>query len=162
MRRVPKPFPLLLPTAVLAALPSGCATPPRAAGEPCTQVAFLIGCWRSVDGDRVTEEVWTPPHGDTMYGQNRTLRGGELRAFELLTIEPRGADLVYVARPQGGAPTEFRLVAHAPGDATFANPEHDFPKRIRYRRLADGALEATVDDGTDGGQRLTFRWLPVR
>ena len=37
----------------------------------------------------------------------------------------------------------------------FENPSHDFPKMIRYSRLADGMLEAVVS-GAAGSKPQTF------
>jgi hypothetical protein len=147
---------------------AACATPaptPTPPPSPWDRVAFLTGCWRSDDGRQVSEEIWTPPHGTTnggtMYGQNRSLRAGKLGFFELLTIERRGDDLVYVARPSGRGATEFTLTDSGPGYVVFANPAHDFPKRICYR-LENDDLRATIDDGTDGGKQQTFHWRVVR
>ncbi|NIW38719.1 MAG: hypothetical protein GWN32_20365 [Gemmatimonadetes bacterium] len=57
--------------------------------------------------------------------------------------------------------TEFRSTAVAEGLATFENPEHDYPRRITYRRLSSDSLVAEIDDGT-GGNRREFRFRRVR
>jgi len=141
---------------------AACHATAPVADDPWQPVRFLAGCWRSVSDGNTTEEVWTPPYDGTMYGQNRTLRGQKMVFFELLLIERRGADLVYVARPGGRTGTDFKLTAADTNSVTFANPAHDFPKRIRYWLGEDGALLAAVDDGTDAGKRLDFSWRPVR
>lgn len=101
-----------------------------------------------------------------MYGQNRATQRGQMVFFELLTIELRGDQLVYIAQPRGGKPTEFAMTTHAfesgGTSVTFENPKHDFPKRIRYSRNAKGELSARVDGGTDEGKHLDFLWQPVR
>lgn len=157
------------PIAALALLLAAChTTDPNAAVAPTADawqpVRMLTGYWRhDADGGGASLEAWTAPHGDVMFGQNRSLAGGELVFFELLSIERRGERLVYVARPGGGPATEFVMTAHDANSVTFENPEHDFPKRIRYRRDDGGdALRAVVDDGTDDGQRLAFGWRRVR
>jgi len=148
------PFVLLTLTA--------CEAPGAPPGSPAAAhpAAFFAGCWRRTDGAEVSEEVWTIPHGGVMYGQNRTLRGDALLDFELLTIERRGDDWVYVARPGGRRATEFRMTACGPHFVTFENPGHDYPKRIRYRRAGD-TLEALIDDGRDG-HTTAFGWRAVR
>jgi hypothetical protein len=157
---------------VLAALllVAGCAHQPLITTPELESVPerVLVGCWRSEEEGTRTVEVWTPFHGDVMYGQNLALEddadgGGErLVFFELLRVERRGDGLVYVARPGGGGAVEFLLAAHDERSLTFAAPDHDFPKRIRYVRDGADALRAIVDDGTDDGQRLTFAWRAVR
>jgi len=63
-----------------------------------------------------------------------------------------------VARPRGGAPTEFLLVEITPYDrVVFANPQHDFPKRIIYERRGDELL-ARVDDGSDDGEGEDYEY----
>ena len=55
----------------------------------------------------------------------------------------------YVAQPGGIPPTTFQLVEAKAEEVIFANPKHDFPKRIRYWRKGD-TLKARIDDGVDG------------
>jgi hypothetical protein len=52
---------------------------------------------------------------------------------------------------------EFVLTALDAASTTFENPPHDFPKRIRYAKRADGSLEATVSDGKGRGETFVFR-----
>ena len=125
---------------------------------------FLVGCWSRARGDGArSEEVWTGPYGDTMYGQSLEFDDDPAPFFELLRIECRDNDrLVYIARPGGGRPVEFEQTNSDNGSVTFENPSHDFPKRIRYEREGPHALSAVADDGTDDGKRLEFSWQAVR
>ena len=101
------------------------------------------------------------PHDDAMYGQNRALRQGRMVFYELLTIVRRDQALVYIAQPRGGPATEFVMASSTATSVLFENPQHDFPKRIRYALAASGELSARVDDGTASGKNLTFAWQPV-
>jgi hypothetical protein len=56
----------------------------------------------------------------------------------------------YVAQPQGGAPTAFALRASGADWARFENPQHDFPKRVEYRRTATGLHAEIAGPGRDG------------
>jgi len=143
---------------------TACQSAPSTADPEWQPVNFMIGAWRSLEDDGgSTLEVWTVPHGMTMYGQNRTVARGELAFFELLSIEKRGDQFIYVARPRGAKATEFPLTESGENSATFVNNDHDFPKRIRYRLSADGnELLATADGNDTGGQRLEYRWTRVR
>jgi hypothetical protein len=51
------------------------------------------------------------------------------------------------------AATSFEVVAHGEGWVVFANPAHDYPRRIRYERSRAG-LVATIDDGEGGDARV--------
>jgi hypothetical protein len=63
----------------------------------------------------------------------------------------------FVAQPGGAPPTTFELASSGPHEVSFANPQHDFPKRIFYKRDRE-TLIARIDDGTDNGQAIEFRW----
>lgn len=85
-----------------------------------------------------------------MLGIGRTLRGAQMSGFEFLCIAEREGSLVYAAMPNGRAPaTLFMLTRITDDSATFENPSHDFPKLIRYSRLADGSLRTTISAGAD-------------
>ena len=115
-------------------------------------LAWLAGCWRDERGGRTYEEQWMAPGGGLMLGMSRTLRGDTLVEYELLRLERRSdGSADYVAMPSGQASAAFRIVEITDSLAVFENPEHDFPQRILYRRLADGSLVARIE-GADRGR----------
>jgi hypothetical protein len=77
---------------------------------------------------------------------NRTIRGDKAVAFEFLRIHVDGEALVYTAMPNGKNETPFRMTSQTDSQVVFENPSHDFPKRILYRKSADGVF-ARVDGG---------------
>ncbi len=89
---------------------------------------------------------------------HRDVRAGRPVAFEFLRIELAPGETAYVAQPQGRPPVRFALRAHGPRFALFANPAHDFPKRIRYERVDEDTLAASVDAGADGKGEQRFTW----
>ena len=72
--------------------------------------------------------------------------------FEYLRIVERADGIFYIAQPGGRPATEFKLTTFDGSVAVFENPQHDFPKRIIYRKNADGSLTASIDagEGTKG------------
>jgi hypothetical protein len=66
-----------------------------------------------------------------------------------------------VTRLERGALTRFDLIESGAQSVRFANPAHDFPKRIAYRRDGD-VLSALIDDGSDSGQQMSWRWHRCR
>jgi hypothetical protein len=114
-------------------------SPPR---DAVNDLAWMSGQWQTADG--ATEESWTAPRGGMMLGVGRTMRGDVVREYEFLRLQA-GADgvPVYWGSPNGVAPVGFRLTQTGPSSATFDNPAHDYPQRIRYRRDGD-ALVATI------------------
>ena len=122
-------------------------------------VAWLAGVWAGTAGTSIFEERWTPPAGGSMLGVARSLRNDLMLSFEFLCIVERNGGLVYTAMPNGRSPaTDFTLTAIDADGATFENPAHDFPKKIRYNRRPDGSVEAVISgDPGQKPQTFTFR-----
>ncbi|HEX7294339.1 MAG TPA: DUF6265 family protein, partial [Pyrinomonadaceae bacterium] len=70
--------------------------------------------------------------------------------------------IYYVAQPKGRCPqTDFKLTRVTDQEAVFENPEHDFPKRIIYRKSAEDALTASIDGG-EGTKQMTFSFQRMK
>jgi hypothetical protein len=82
--------------------------------------------------------------------------------FEFLRIETRPDGVYYVAQPRGADATAFRLTRVSDTEAVFENPAHDFPKRIIYRKQADGGLIARIEgDGSEKEKAQEFKFQPM-
>jgi hypothetical protein len=136
------------------------------ATEPARSIAdlaWITGDWQTAPGGRTrVEEHWTEPAGGTMIGMGRTVAGGKTAEFEYLRLEQRADAIYYVAHPKARSPgTDFKLTRLNGQEAVFENPQHDFPKRILYRKNADGSLTASIDGG-EGTRSITFAYLPMK
>jgi hypothetical protein len=141
--------------------PSALAQEPKPpARGSLTALAWLAGTWTGTSGQTRFEERWTPAAGGAMLSVSRTLKGDTMAGFEFLRIVERAGTLIYVAQPGGRPPTEFTMTALSPDSVTFENPLHDFPKMIRYARLADGRLEARVSGGAEAAEVYVFTRQP--
>lgn len=92
-----------------------------------------------------------------MVGMGRTIAGDRTVEFEYLRLEQRGDAIYYVAARCPS--THFKLTSLTAQEAVFENPQHDFPKRVIYRKTADG-LFASVDAG-EGTKSQKFAYLPM-
>lgn len=128
---------------------------------PLSSLSWLAGSWKVEKKNGVVEEQWTTPAGGMMLGVSRTIRDGKVVEFEFVRIEQRGDSLVYVAQPGGRPPTEFKVESATADEVVFANLQHDFPKRIRYKRNGDDAVTARVEDET-GKKAIEFGYVRVR
>ncbi|MCI4589758.1 DUF6265 family protein [Sphingobium sp. BYY-5] len=122
--------------------------------------SWLTGEWQQEIGDRWTEEVWTLPRGGVMIGVGRTGRGESLRSWEVMRIV-RAADgsLAFHGAPEGGTATIFPVVEQGVRDITFANPDHDYPQRIRYWR--EGRLLMAETAKMDGSAAQNWTYSPA-
>lgn len=147
------------PLALLLLLP---ITSVAAQSSPIDRAGWLAGCWELRTATRLTIEMWMPPAGGMMLGASRTTMGDRVREFELLRLTAVGDTLVYTASPSGQATTAFRSPLPMSNDELVVeNLAHDFPQRIRYRRVGTDSLLARVEGPGQGGAVRGFD-LPMR
>jgi hypothetical protein len=116
-----------------------------------SDLGWMSGHWTSTKDGVVMEEIWTEPRGGVMLGMHRDARESKA-SFEFIRIAATADGIVYFAQPSGRPPTPFTLIESSANRAVFANPEHDFPKRIIYWR-EDQKLCARVEgDGESAEQ----------
>ena len=137
---------------VLAALL--CGAPMAAQSRAVESLGWLQGCWERRTASAVVEEHWSSAAGGMLIGFGKTtVRDSvrdSVREYEFLRIFATGDTLVYHAIPSRQQPTEFRAVPPWDSAVTFANPAHDFPQRVIYRKAGD-SLHARIE-GTRNGQ----------
>lgn len=128
----------------------GCAHTPTSHGP---DLSWLTGTWVTEDGDTVTTETWR----DDLTATNTTTKDGNVVHTETIRIERRDGETFYVASPSGQATTAFRLTTATSTSVTFENPDHDYPKRIRYERRGDSLVATISGDGRSSAWRFSRR-----
>jgi hypothetical protein len=120
---------------------------------------FMTGCWRGPAGrGAILEEYYTAPAENLMLGVSRYLRDGKVTDYEFTSIEQRESDLVITPHPKGQSPASFRLRRLNDGEVVWANPKHDFPQLISYRRVAPDSLVARIEGpGPQGTRAMEWR-----
>ncbi len=120
--------------------------------------AWLAGTWQTGEGGGTVREHWEAPAGGFMVGLNLSIRSESAR-FEFLRIAPDAEGrLAYHASPGGRhPPTVFVLERSDARSVVFANPAHDFPRRIGYALQEDGGLLAWIE-GPDGDDARRTEW----
>jgi len=119
---------------------------------------WLAGHWCGQRGKTFSEETWMAPRGGLLVGMHRDTRDGRAAGFEFMRIAQQDGRWVLLAQPGGGAVTAFPTQSVAQDRVVFANPAHDFPKRVIYSRSDADTLHARVDDGHDEGKALEWTW----
>ena len=120
---------------------------------PIDRVRYLQGCWERRANDRVVEEQWSRPMGGTMMGTGRTVVRDSVRSYEFTRIYTRGTRLVYAAQPSGQKPAEFESTVLTDDEVVFANPQHDYPQRVIYRKGGPDSLMARTEGKINGVER---------
>ena len=129
-----------------------------AAAEGAAGLDWMAGHWCGTQDGVYNEEVWLPPRAGALVGMHRDSRGDTLAGFEYFRIVEDGGELVFWTQPGGAPAIAFRGTASADRSIDFINTGHDFPKRIRYRRIDDDTLSARIDDGSDAGPSKSWTW----
>ena len=126
-------------------------------------LSWISGDWQTAPGGRAQiEEHWTQPAGASMMGMGRTVASNKTVEFEYLRIEQRADGIYHVAHPKGRCPgTDFKLTRASATEAVFENPQHDFPKRVIYRKGSDDAMTATVDGG-EGTKAISYAYRRMK
>ena len=132
-----------------------------AARAELARLDWMVGNWTGERGGIWYQELWLTAKGSTMFGVHHEVQQGVDRTlgFEFLRIEAREDGVFYLASPDGRPATPFALEHLEEKSVTFANPEHDFPQRIRYERKGD-ELFARVEGA--GSSPLSWRWKLTR
>lgn len=135
-----------------------------AAGVTLDELNWLAGYWLSTDRGARSEECWLAADGGVMLGLHRDIDDEGGMMFEYLRILETAGGPVYYATPRGYETTKFALTTYTEGEdtreAVFENPEHDFPRRIRYTRIGE-RLTAEIS-GIDDGQNIVRVWAWTR
>ena len=132
------------------------------AGGTAPDLDWLAGHWCQRKGAELIEEHWLPVRGGLMLSAGRTTVEGQARAFEFLRIELEGTKITFIAQPNGAPPTAYALTGAGRGWARFENPDHDFPKRVEYRRTPQGLHAEIAGPGQGAEKVIGFDDLPCQ
>jgi hypothetical protein len=115
---------------------------------------WLVGCWTRPEArGGQTVERWMAPEANGMFGSSRMIRGDTVRSYELLYLTAAKGKLSYVAHLANQLPTAFHATIANDTLLVFEDPEHDFPKEVRYRKVNADSIVATIA-GPRNGQRV--------
>ena len=115
--------------------------------------ALLVGRWSSADTSSSQLEEWEERNDSTFAGKGYVLEGGDTTFFETLEIRKVNGVWTYFAKveQQNGAEViPFEISKQSSQRVEFANPKHDFPKKIGYELLGDDELQAYIEGPREG------------
>jgi hypothetical protein len=116
-------------------------------------LAFMTGCWRIQSGGRTIDEHWLAPAGGSLMGVSRTVAGGKTVEYEFIQIRDLPEGLTYIAKPSNQPEASFKIASKTADEIVFENPTHDFPQRIRYKRVGADGLHARIEGTMNGKSR---------
>ena len=139
--------------AVILVVAGGGVTSAQQPAATTADLAFMAGCWRLIGNNRTTDEHWLAPAGGTLMGVSRTVVNGKTVEYEVLQIRDLPQGVTYIAKPSGQPEAQFTIASKTADEIVFENPKHDFPQRIRYKRVGADRLEARIEGTMNGTAR---------
>jgi hypothetical protein len=124
-------------------------------------LSFMSGCWTTPKGAlEELRECFTAPYAGLIQGSSQTVKDGKTTQIEFAAIHEKDGKITYAPIFNGKALSVFTLTRVENKTATFENPTNDFPKKIIYRRNADGSLTARTE-GADPSDKASQEWTMV-
>jgi len=116
---------------------------------------WLIGTWERTQSRPGTTavEIWSQEPDGSLVGMGITMKGIDTVFIERLSIVVKNNKTYYVADvSHNTAPTYFEITQQDDSGFTSENPEHDFPKKIVYKKEGD-SLTAII---SGNGKQIPF------
>ncbi|MFH1001223.1 MAG: DUF6265 family protein [Bacteroidota bacterium] len=120
---------------------------------------FLVGTWKN--SEKGLYEVWEMDENNTLKGYSYTLKNNEKVISEFLRIYKLENSTVYEAKvihQNEGKAILFALNEKIKSTLSFENNNHDFPKKIQYKRIDINKIEVKVLGDNEQG----FSYFYVR
>ena len=106
------------------------------------KLSWLAGCWMTPD--KSSQEVWVIDSDRSLAGFGVAISDSTVGFYEVLGIKQSDdGTWTYTAHPSGQGSASFLAVEISENSVVFANPDHDYPQEIRYRREGN-QLHATI------------------
>jgi len=134
----------------------GCGGPSSSGWGPgdFQRLHWLVGTWKAERQTATVYERWAITDDYRMDGQGFRITQGDTLFTEQVRIQVQDEVLYYVADvPHNLEEVWFRLTRITKDEATFENPQHDFPQVIVYRRESDYKLYVRVEGEENGKSR---------
>lgn len=112
---------------------------------------WLEGSWSMKVKRGTITESWKMNGDQSLAGNSKmTSLSGEERVLENLELVFSEGTYYYVSTVNGqndNKAVRFKITSYSEKGFVAENPEHDFPRRITYRRITDDSVHAFIDGG---------------
>jgi hypothetical protein len=123
-----------------------------------SSVDFIIGTWKMEGKEQY--ENWELSNDKELIGYSYKFNDNQKIITETLSIKIIENNIIYEATvpdQNEGNTIPFTLNNGIKEYLSFENIEHDFPKKIQYKRIADDEIEVTVLG--DEGKGFSYKQL---
>lgn len=117
-----------------------------------SKLDFLVGTWK-IEG-KEQYEFWEYDEKDGLVGNSYKRVNNEKEFSETLSIKSVGNKLIYgatVLNQNNGETIAFILNSDNKKWVSFENANHDFPKKIQYKKISADSVKVNVLGKNDAG-----------
>ncbi len=120
---------------------------------------WLCGAWQNIKTGEI--EQWSRSGDDMeLKGISFKVAGNDTLISELMTIKEANGRLCFIADvPQNNTEVRFYIDSTSENGFACSNPDHDFPKFIRYELTAADSLYAEIEGD---GRIIPFRFVKLK
>ncbi len=130
------------------------ATPvPKPTYDAIVAAKWLCGAWTCPAGDAMVIESWIVDNDSTLAGKSYIVKRKDTLPLETILLQQRGGEVAYiptVTNQNAGQAVKFIQTLANGKEWVFENPKHDFPQKIKYTKVSDDSLVATISGLEDG------------
>lgn len=122
--------------------------------------SFLAGTWK-IEG-KETYEKWEKAGGGVFKGKSYRLKGGKEHVSETIEIKTVDGIVYYIPTvfdQNEGLAVRFALTGSNNDEFHFENPDHDFPKKIVYKKVS--ATEMLVEVSGENGKGFSLKLIKL-
>ncbi|MDH5412974.1 MAG: DUF6265 family protein [Flavobacteriaceae bacterium] len=116
-----------------------------------SQLDFLVGTWK-MEGKENYESWEKLDH--ILKGKSYKIVDGQKIVTEIIELKSDGNQIFYtptVFDQNEGKPIQFILLKLNKNEFSFENSDHDFPKKIQYKKYSENELLISVFGENDKG-----------
>lgn len=113
---------------------------------------WLNGSWKMNTKKGVIIESWIAFDDSTMHGKSIMVKNGiDSVQLETIALMYRNSNYYFIPTAEGqnnNKAIAFKITSFDENSFVAENPEHDFPKRIVYRKINSDSIHAFIDGGS--------------
>lgn len=129
---------------------TACKSDEKKKVETVDRFSWMNGYWEMKEKDGIVTEQWKRVNDSLMEGKSDFVKGDSVIPFETIRMFRSGNDFYYEAKAAGQnneQPVAFKLTSFSDTAFVAENPQHDFPRRIRYTLINEDSIHAFIDGG---------------
>lgn len=114
---------------------------------------WFLGRWENNSSEGNLSETWQKENDSTFQGASYFVIGKDTVFAESVKLWQKGNQLIYevtVPGQNGSRPVEFAMTSSNGKQIVFENPQHDFPNKITYTKVANDSLVAEISGNKNG------------